>query len=97
TPGSARHVRFSLMLRLLSSAPHHPASLITKDIWHVCLVTTNGNEEAHRNLNGDGVNLTLLGGIMRGRAFDDRAESNDAHVSLGVGTRDRDSTHVYRA
>ncbi|KAG2149414.1 hypothetical protein BD769DRAFT_334168 [Suillus cothurnatus] len=44
------------------------------------------------------VNLTLLGGIMRGRAFDDRAvQSIDVHVSSSVGTRDRDSTHVYRA
>ncbi|KAG1876289.1 hypothetical protein F4604DRAFT_1581198, partial [Suillus subluteus] len=62
--------------------------------------TTNDNEQAHRNVNCDGVNLTLLGGVMRGRAFDDRAvQSIDVHASLGIATRDRDSTHssTYRA
>ncbi|KAG2031340.1 hypothetical protein BDR03DRAFT_972807 [Suillus americanus] len=35
---------------------------------------------------------------MRGRAFDDRpAQSIDIHASLGIGTRDRDSTHTHRA
>ncbi|KAG2130545.1 hypothetical protein BD769DRAFT_1292574, partial [Suillus cothurnatus] len=53
-------------------ALYHPASLIPEDIWRACPATTNGNEQAHRNVNRDGVNLTLLGGIMRGRAFDDR-------------------------
>jgi hypothetical protein len=42
------------------------------------------------------MNFTLLGGIMRGRAFDDLAvQSIDVHVSLDIGTRD--STGVYRA
>ncbi|KAG1840477.1 hypothetical protein DFJ58DRAFT_91415 [Suillus subalutaceus] len=63
----------------------------TEDITRARPATTNGNERAHRNINRDGVNLTLLGG----RAFDDRAaQSIDVHVSLGIGTRDRDSTHV---
>ncbi|KAG1865876.1 hypothetical protein DFJ58DRAFT_655192 [Suillus subalutaceus] len=67
-------------------------------VWRACPVTTNGNEQAHRNVNCDGVNLTLLGGITRGRAFDDRAaQSIDVHVSLDIGVRDRDSTRVYRA
>jgi hypothetical protein len=81
-------------------ALYRPTSFITEDIWRACLATTNGNEQAHCNVNRNGVNLTLLSGIMRGRAFDDRAAQGiDVHVSLGIGigTRDRDSTRVYCA
>ncbi|KAG1733723.1 hypothetical protein EDB19DRAFT_1830853 [Suillus lakei] len=52
-------------------ALYRPASFIPEDTWRACPATTNGNEQAHRNVNCDSVNLTLLGGIMRGRAFDD--------------------------
>ncbi|KAG2036831.1 hypothetical protein BDR03DRAFT_438786 [Suillus americanus] len=46
----------------------------------------------------DGVNLTLLDGIMRISAFDKRAvESIDIQASLGISTRDRDSTPTYLA
>ncbi|KAG1846048.1 hypothetical protein DFJ58DRAFT_730634 [Suillus subalutaceus] len=35
---------------------------------------------------------------LRGHAFDDRAvQSIDIHASLGIGTRDRNSTHTYCA
>ncbi|KAG1873879.1 hypothetical protein F4604DRAFT_1508453, partial [Suillus subluteus] len=56
------------------SALYHPASFIPEGIWCAYLATANGNEQAHRNVNWnrDGMNLTLLGGVMRGRAFDDR-------------------------
>ncbi|KAG2034183.1 hypothetical protein BDR03DRAFT_803312, partial [Suillus americanus] len=53
-------------------ALYHPASFIPEDIWCACPVTTNGNEQARRTVNRDGVNLTLLGSSVRGRAFDDR-------------------------
>ncbi|KAG2045848.1 hypothetical protein BDR06DRAFT_985730 [Suillus hirtellus] len=77
---------------------YRPASFIPEDIWRACPTTTNSNEQAHRNINRDGVHLTLLGGIMRGQAFDDRAaQSIDIHASLGIGTHDRDATHAYRA
>ncbi|KAG2040908.1 hypothetical protein BDR03DRAFT_824049, partial [Suillus americanus] len=49
-----------------------PASFIPEGIWRASPATTNGNEQAHRNVNRDGVDLILLGGVMRGRAFDDR-------------------------
>ncbi|KAG2036897.1 hypothetical protein BDR03DRAFT_958622 [Suillus americanus] len=49
-------------------------------IWHACPATTNGNEQAQHNVNRDGVNLTLLGGFMKGQAFDNRAaQSIDIH------------------
>ncbi|KAG2040066.1 hypothetical protein BDR03DRAFT_950183 [Suillus americanus] len=72
-------------------------------IWCACSATTNGNEQAHRNVNRDGANLTLLGGIMRGRAFDDRAAQSIidsmfmCHCALAFVIVNRDSTHVYRA
>ncbi|KAG1774066.1 hypothetical protein EV702DRAFT_1128194 [Suillus placidus] len=61
---------------------YRPESFIPKNIWRACPATTNGNEQTHRNVNRDGVSLILLGGIMRGRAFDDRAvQSVDVHTS----------------
>jgi hypothetical protein len=45
-------------------ALYQPASLIPLEIWKSAPSTTNGNEQAHRNINRDGVNLTMLGGIM---------------------------------
>jgi len=56
--------------------------------------TTNSSKQAHRNVNLelDGMNLTFLDGITRGRAFDDQAVQNiaiHASASLGIGTRDR--------
>ncbi|KAG2137220.1 hypothetical protein BD769DRAFT_1436845, partial [Suillus cothurnatus] len=69
-------------------ALYRPASFITEDIWRACPATTNSNEQADCNVNRDGVNLTFLAGMMRGRVFDDRvAQSIDLHVTLGIGTR----------
>ncbi|KAG1876174.1 hypothetical protein F4604DRAFT_1492855, partial [Suillus subluteus] len=53
-------------------ALYRPASFIPEDIWRAYLATTNGNEQALRDVNHDGVNLTLLDGIMRRWAFDNR-------------------------
>ncbi|KAG2116152.1 hypothetical protein DEU56DRAFT_748432 [Suillus clintonianus] len=84
--------------KFVLAAIYRPASLIPEIIWRACPSTTNGNEQAHRSANRDGVNLTLLGGIMRGRDFDERAaQSMGVHMSLGINTRDQDATHVCRA
>ncbi|KAG1746028.1 uncharacterized protein EDB91DRAFT_1080250 [Suillus paluster] len=84
--------------KFVLAAIYRPASLIPKVIWRACPSTTNGNEQAHHSANRDGVNLTLLGGIMRGRDFDERAaQSMEVHTSLGINTRDQDATHVRRA
>jgi len=40
-----------------------PASFIPGDVWRACPgspATTNGNEQAHRDVNREGVDLTLL-------------------------------------
>lgn len=84
--------------KFILAAIYRPASLIPEVIWRACPSTTNSNEQAHRSANRDGVNLTLLGGIMRGRDFDERAaQSIEIHALLGINTRDQDSTHVRRA
>ncbi|KAF8180705.1 hypothetical protein K438DRAFT_2021287 [Mycena galopus ATCC 62051] len=59
--------------RFAFPAIYQPASLIPLEIWKAAPSTSNGNEQAHRNINRDGVNLTMLGGIMRGMQYDARA------------------------
>ncbi|KAF7333550.1 hypothetical protein MSAN_02419900 [Mycena sanguinolenta] len=66
-------------------ALYQPASLIPLEIWKSGSSTTNGNEQSHRNINRDGVNLTMLGGIMRGMQYDVRAMGAlDLHASRGI-------------
>ncbi|KAJ7778963.1 hypothetical protein B0H16DRAFT_1838049 [Mycena metata] len=78
-------------------ALYQPASLIPLEIWKSAPATTNGNEQAHRNINRDGVNLTMLGGIMRGMQYDVRAmEALELHSSDGIYSRDQTSTHFRR-
>jgi hypothetical protein len=77
------------------TAIYRPASLIPEVILRACPSTTNGNEQAHCSANHDGVNLTLLGGIMQGRDFDEHAaQSMEIHTLLGINTCGQDSTHV---
>lgn len=79
-------------------AIYRPASLIPEEIWKACPGTTNGNEQAHRNVNRDGTNLTLLGGIMRGKAYNDRAAASiHTHQNQNIYTRDQSATHAHWA
>ncbi|KAG1815078.1 uncharacterized protein BJ212DRAFT_1447397 [Suillus subaureus] len=79
-------------------AIYRPMSFIPIAIWKALPTTTNGNEQAHRNINRDGINLTLLAGIMRGYEYDVRATSSiDLHIIHGINTRDNESTHLHRA
>ncbi|KAG1865181.1 hypothetical protein C8R48DRAFT_672460 [Suillus tomentosus] len=79
-------------------AIYWPMSLIPIAIWKASPTTTNGNEQAHRNINRDGINLTLLAGIMRGYQYDVCAASSiDLHIMHGINTRDNESTHLYQA
>ncbi|KAJ7242720.1 hypothetical protein C8J57DRAFT_1526083 [Mycena rebaudengoi] len=78
-------------------ALYQPASLIPLEIWKSAPSTTNGNEQAHRNINRDGVNLTVLGGLMRGMQYDARAMGAlELHSSQGVYSRDQTATHFRR-
>ncbi|KAJ7505090.1 hypothetical protein B0H11DRAFT_1709164 [Mycena galericulata] len=78
-------------------ALYQPMSLIPLEIWKSAPSTTNGNEQAHRNINRDGVNLTMLGGIMRGMQYDARTMGSlELHSSQGIYSRDQTSTHFRR-
>jgi len=79
-------------------ALYQPSSLIPLEIWKASPSTTNGNEQAHRNVNRDGVGLTLLGGIMRGFHYDaNLTTSLEIFDTFGINYSDRLSTHAYRA
>ncbi|KAG2361563.1 hypothetical protein BDR07DRAFT_1485725 [Suillus spraguei] len=79
-------------------ALYQPNSLIPLEIWKASPTTTNGNEQAHRNINRDGVGLTLLGGIMRGFHYDTNiCASLDLFDAFGINSTDHLSTHAYRA
>lgn len=62
-------------------ALYQPNSLIPLEIWKASPTTTNGNEQAHRNVNRDGVGLTLLGGIMRGFHYDENISTSLDHLA----------------
>ncbi|KAJ6565296.1 hypothetical protein DFH09DRAFT_919678 [Mycena vulgaris] len=78
-------------------ALYQPLSLIPIEIWKSAPSTTNGNEQAHRNINRDGVNLTMLGGIMRGMQYDARAMGAlELPSTQGIYSRDQTATHFRR-
>ncbi|TDL13756.1 hypothetical protein BD410DRAFT_720612 [Rickenella mellea] len=78
-------------------AIYQPVSKIPIEVWRASPATTNGNEQAHRGINRDGVNLTLLAGIMRGMQYDARAiKSIVSFAEVGIHSRDQTSTHFYR-
>ncbi|KAF8128147.1 hypothetical protein EV363DRAFT_1297817 [Boletus edulis] len=79
-------------------ALYYPESLMPLEFWQACPTTTNGNEQAHRSINRDGTNLTLLAGIMRGQEYDERAATSiNVHMEYGINSRDQPSTHNFRA
>lgn len=79
------------------AAIYWPESRIPLNSWRAAFSTTNGNEQAHRNINRDGTMLTLLAGIMRGLQFDSRALGNLKFlINDSIQPRDRSSTHFQR-
>jgi hypothetical protein len=79
-------------------ALYQPASKIPLDIWRASPSTSNGNEQSHRNVNRDGIKLTMLAGIMRGMHYDARAmQGLDVLQQYGIHSRDQHATHFRRA
>jgi len=79
-------------------ALYQPKSLIPLAIWKASPLTTNGNEQAHRNIYREGINLTLLAGIMKGMVYDQAAMvSIDTNNAFGINTRDTEATEAFRA
>jgi len=79
-------------------AIYRPHSLIPLCFWLASPSSTNGNEQAHRSINRDGIDLTLLSGIMRAMQYDFRVMSSLALLGVhGISTRDQPSTEYRRA
>ena len=79
-------------------ALYQPKSLIPLAIWKASPSTTNGNEQAHRNIYREGINLTLLAGIMKGMVYDQAAMvSIDMNSAFGINSRDVEATEAFRA
>ncbi|KAF8811809.1 hypothetical protein BYT27DRAFT_7208190 [Phlegmacium glaucopus] len=71
--------------KFILPAIYQPYSLIPLEFWKAAPSTSNGNEQAHRSINRDGVNLTMLSGIMRGMQYDRRMMASlELHSSLGI-------------
>lgn len=78
-------------------ALYFPKSLMPAKFWKACPTITNGNEQAHRNINRDGINLTLLRGVMHGQDYNERINSSiDVQSTYGIQLRDQRLTHVHR-
>ncbi|KAF8574781.1 hypothetical protein K439DRAFT_1624082 [Ramaria rubella] len=72
------------------AALYQPLSKIPMDIWRASPSTPNGNEQAHRSINRDG--------IMRGMQYDSRAMSGiELLCKRGIPSRDQPPTHFWRA
>lgn len=78
-------------------ALYQPASLIPLAIWKGTTLSTNSAEQQHRNIYRDGVNLTMLAGIIRGMQYDWRAiASIDIYRTTGIHHRDQPATYLFR-
>ncbi|KAF8996250.1 hypothetical protein BDQ17DRAFT_1249965, partial [Cyathus striatus] len=85
-------------VKFVIPAIYQPASLIPLEIWQASTSSTNGNEQAHHNINCDGINLTLLGGIMREMQYDFLVHSSiDLHSSQGIYAHDQLATEFYHS
>jgi hypothetical protein len=72
--------------------------MIPLEIWKAAPATSNGNEQAHRSINRDGVKLSLVAGLMRGMEYDARAMSGiELTDTYGIHIRDQLSTHFRRS
>ncbi|KZV86821.1 hypothetical protein EXIGLDRAFT_774231 [Exidia glandulosa HHB12029] len=79
-------------------ALYWPKSKIPLEIWKAAPRTTNGNEQAHRSVNRDGTQLSLLAGIERGLQHDWRLlSSRETLAEYGVHTRYQVPDHFRRA
>ncbi|KAF8584860.1 hypothetical protein K439DRAFT_1344933 [Ramaria rubella] len=76
------------------TAIYRPASKIALYVWKALPSTSNGNEQAYRTINCDGMKLTMLAGIMRGMQYDSRAMRGlEVLQKHGIHTQDQHATH----
>ncbi|KAF8994773.1 hypothetical protein BDQ17DRAFT_1251365, partial [Cyathus striatus] len=87
-----------LKTKFVIPAINQKQSLIPLRVWQSSPSSTNGNEQSHRDINRDGINLTMLGGIMHGMQYDFRIHSSVALLlTQGINMRDQFSTDFYRS
>ncbi|KAF8576068.1 hypothetical protein K439DRAFT_1541551, partial [Ramaria rubella] len=80
------------------AALYQPASKIPIEIWKASPSTSDSNEQAHRNINHDGIKLMMLAGIMRGMQYDSRAMSGlELLCTYGISSRDQQQNHFRHA
>ncbi|KIJ40774.1 hypothetical protein M422DRAFT_256193 [Sphaerobolus stellatus SS14] len=73
-------------------------SFMPLSVWKAAPSTSNGNEQAHRNINRDGIKLSILAGTMKGYHLDSRAMSMlEVEELLGIDTNDPAATHFRRS
>ncbi|KAF8583771.1 hypothetical protein K439DRAFT_1647130 [Ramaria rubella] len=76
------------------AALYQPASKIPIEIWKASPSTSNGNEQAHRNINRDGIKLMMLAGIMWGMQYDSHAMSGlELLCTYSISSRDQQQNH----
>lgn len=79
------------------AAIYWPESKMPLESWKAAPSTSNGNEQAHRNIYRDGTTLTLLAGIIHGLQFDFRMLENiRIFTDEAIQPRDQNSTHFQR-
>ncbi|KIJ43707.1 hypothetical protein M422DRAFT_252951 [Sphaerobolus stellatus SS14] len=80
------------------AAIYHPKSKIPLHIWKAAPSTSNGNEQAHRNVNRDGMKLSLLAATMFGEGVDFRQLNGiDILLKHGIHNRDQVQSHFRQA
>ncbi|KAL6304684.1 hypothetical protein BKA93DRAFT_732739 [Sparassis latifolia] len=80
------------------AAIYRPKSLISRERWLAAPPDTNSNEQGHRDINRDGVQLSLLAGVEIGSRYDGRAMSAyRLHQHEQVSFHDTRSTHAHRS
>ncbi|KIJ25851.1 hypothetical protein M422DRAFT_273135 [Sphaerobolus stellatus SS14] len=69
-------------------------SFMPLSVWKAAPSTSNGNEQAHRNINRDGIKLSILAGAMIGYNLDSRTMSMlEVGELLGIDANDQAATH----
>ncbi|KIJ46901.1 hypothetical protein M422DRAFT_249642 [Sphaerobolus stellatus SS14] len=73
-------------------------SFMPLSVWKAAPSTSNGNEQAHRNINRDGIKLSILAGAMIGYHLDSRVMSMlEVGELLGIDTNNQATTHFRRS
>ncbi|KIJ50328.1 hypothetical protein M422DRAFT_245581 [Sphaerobolus stellatus SS14] len=80
------------------AAIYRPKSKIPLYIWKAAPSTSNGNEQAHRNINRDGTKLSVVAALQFGQGVDYRQlESIDLLISHGISHREQVQTYFHRS